>query len=441
MTISNYNKGFESGITIKQIPYVITQNKDGNVFFVDSTQPSGGSNGNKGTFERPFATLDYAVDQCKPNNGDLIILLAGHTEASTGSAGINIDVPGITVQFMGNGDNRATLQLGASGNIEIGAADITLLNPRFEATSDGNRALRILGAANNTTIINGEWHDGTNIDSTDAVQISPNNNGTKIHGWKYFKGNEGGTQKQSHIRFDEVDNLELVDIDITGDFATANIENTVSSGIDLRLENIKVKNTNVTPKPGIFLDTTATGFAKNVDIRIASGTNYVNSVGLLNWDNNCLGYNADGEGGDPIAPATADTGNGSVLVVSKTLTSSAVVQAGVDITGVVSGGDLMVEDIFINTDATGLATGTNFQIDNDNPSGVTTVFAETVANLGANKTESLATGSVTSVAGTLLETGKKLIAKSTVADCTGGGLIKIVIKFRRAVAGATVAAA
>jgi hypothetical protein len=441
MAISNYPNGFKDGVTVKQIPYVSTQNKDGNVFFVDSSPSGIGSNGNKGTFERPFATLDYAVSQCKPNKGDLIILAAGHTEESTSSAGINMNVAGITIQFMGEGSNRATLQCGTSGSIEAGAANITLVNPRFEATADATSGFRITGAADNFTIINGEWHDGAGIDTTDAIKIFESANGVKIHGWKYFKGDEAGTQKQSHIQWNEAHQLELKDIDITGDFATANLENLTCAGLDLILENIKLKNTNATPKPGISLVSTSSGFAKNIDIRVASGSNYVNDTADLNWDNNCLGYNADGEGGDPISPGTADSGVGSVLVVSKTLTSSAVVQAGVDITGVSSGGTLMIEDVFINTDATGLATGTNFQIDTDNAGGVTTLFAETVANLGANKTESLATGSVTAITGGVLETGKKLIAKSTVADCTGAGTITIVIKFRRVVAGATVAAA
>lgn len=133
---------------------------------------------------------------------------------------------------------------------------------------------------------------------------------------------------------------------------------------------------------------------------------------------------------------------GTQFVVRKLLTSSNITQAGVDITGLVATGALLIKDIHINTDATGLATGTNFQITTNNTFGITTpIFEETVANLGANKTESLATGSVAAVTGGVLGVGKKLIAKSTVADCTGGGQMSIDIVFQRVLDGATVAAA
>ena len=131
---------------------------------------------------------------------------------------------------------------------------------------------------------------------------------------------------------------------------------------------------------------------------------------------------------------------GTVFWVTKTLISSTVTQAGVDITGVSSIGALAVEDIVVKTDATGLAAGTNFKIDSDNAKGLASIFAETVANLGVSKTMDLSQASVTKIR-SVLETGKKLIAKSTVADCTGAGTIDVNIKFRRLVAGATIAAA
>jgi len=131
---------------------------------------------------------------------------------------------------------------------------------------------------------------------------------------------------------------------------------------------------------------------------------------------------------------------GTEFWVKKTLTSSAIVQAGVDITGVSSTGELAITDVIVKTDATGLATGTNFVVCSDNANGLANIFVETVANLAANKTMDLAGASVTKIK-TVLSTGKKLIAKSTVADCTGGGTIDVYVKFQRLAAGAIVAAA
>ena len=86
MPISNYGR-FREGVNIGGMP--ILNSYAGNVFWVDS---GAGSNGNKGTFARPFATIDYAIGQCTANNGDLIMVMPGHTETVTAAAGIAVDV-------------------------------------------------------------------------------------------------------------------------------------------------------------------------------------------------------------------------------------------------------------------------------------------------------------------------------------------------------------
>lgn len=131
---------------------------------------------------------------------------------------------------------------------------------------------------------------------------------------------------------------------------------------------------------------------------------------------------------------------GSTFWVKKTLVSSAIVTGGVDITGVSSGGELEIEDIILKTDSTGLATGTNLEIETNNARGLADVLVEAVANLGANKTIALTDASVSDQK-TIIETGKKLTTKATGSSCDGSGEIDIYIKFRRLAAGATIAAA
>jgi hypothetical protein len=299
MPISHVTNGFPNGVTIQSIPLVTTRNAFGNVFHVDSEK---GSNGNKGIFTSPFATIAYAITRCTANQGDLIVVAAGHTEIVVDTNLLIFDVAGITVLFMGEGSNRASIRFttNTASDIAIGAADVTLVNPRFVAQIDG-----LIGAidvaAQNFKIINGEYYDGIGVDTTRTIGASPLAAGLKIYGWKYIAGNESGTQKQSHIVLDGVDNAELVNIDIAGDFATGNIENVTDEVLNIRFENIKLNNTNATPAPGIVLDANATGWAKNVDVRVASGTTYVSSVAKLNWDKQCLGYNTDGKGGTDIA--------------------------------------------------------------------------------------------------------------------------------------------
>lgn len=131
---------------------------------------------------------------------------------------------------------------------------------------------------------------------------------------------------------------------------------------------------------------------------------------------------------------------GSTFTVVKTLVSSAILQAGVDITLPSTGGALEIVQIVVQTNVTGLAGGTNFTIVHNNVSGLLAFFSQAVSGLGANKTVSLVDAATTKVI-SMLESGKKLTAKATVADCTGAGTIDVYITFRRTVAGANVVAA
>jgi hypothetical protein len=118
------------------------------------------------------------------------------------------------------------------------------------------------------------------------------------------------------------------------------------------------------------------------------------------------------------------------FVVSKTLTSSEIASStATDITVPVNG-DMIVDNIIIQTDATGLAAGTNFVISSTNTVGTTTVASHAVSGLGAYATLDL--NSTTVKQRTVLNNGNKLTAKCTVADCTGAGKVYITVKLIKA---------
>lgn len=124
MPISNYPNGFANGVSIRGVPLLSAY--PGEVFWVDSVN---GSNGNKGTFDRPFATIDYAVERCTANRGDIIMVKPGHVETISGAAGIALDVAGVAVVGLGIGSNRPTLNFTATAStVTVTAANVTLRN-------------------------------------------------------------------------------------------------------------------------------------------------------------------------------------------------------------------------------------------------------------------------------------------------------------------------
>lgn len=172
--------------------------------------------------------------------------------------------------------------------------------------------------------------------------------------------------------------------------------------------------------------------------------------GLLDMTNGTAGiptFPASAAPGNAVSLAEVvrqiydQTGIGSEFWVKKTLTSSAIPQAGVDVTGVSSGGELSIEDVIVKSDATGLAGMTNFELETDNAKGLADFFVTVASGLGgAVKTVDMTGASVTKIR-TVLESGKKVVAKASAADGTGAGTVDVYIKFRRLAAAATIAAA
>ena len=139
MPISNYPRGFAHGITIRGIPLQVAH--PGKVFWVNNSSvlPEGGigaSDGNDGTYLRPFSTIDYAVGKCTASRGDIIMVMPGHIEAIT-STSLAIDVIGVAIIGLGEGDLRPLFNFGAtSSNIPISAANTSLKNVVLKSTID-----------------------------------------------------------------------------------------------------------------------------------------------------------------------------------------------------------------------------------------------------------------------------------------------------------------
>lgn len=136
MPMSNY-AGFTAGVSIRGVPLI--QTHPGEVFWVSNSSTllrnqKAGSDQNKGTFNAPFATLDYAIGQCVANRGDIIFVKPGHAENLATAAVIAADVAGVAIVGLGSRANRPTLSwTGAAATLTVTAANISFVNMRFIA--------------------------------------------------------------------------------------------------------------------------------------------------------------------------------------------------------------------------------------------------------------------------------------------------------------------
>lgn len=157
MTMANYPGGFKDGISIRGLPIAVTH--PGKVFWVSNSSAvlpnqKGGSDGNDGSFNAPFATVDYAVSQCTANRGDIVMVKPGHAETFAAADGFALDVAGVAVIGLGSGTLMPTFTLSAAtSDVNISAANCTLMNVRFvPSATDVVRAIQVTAA--NATIQN-----------------------------------------------------------------------------------------------------------------------------------------------------------------------------------------------------------------------------------------------------------------------------------------------
>ena len=106
MGLSNYPNGWRNGVVVRGVPIEIPH--PGKVFWVNNSSVLAeggiaGSDGNDGTYQRPFGTIDYAVGRCTANRGDVIYVMPGHSETIGAAAAVDFDVAGITVIGLGRG--------------------------------------------------------------------------------------------------------------------------------------------------------------------------------------------------------------------------------------------------------------------------------------------------------------------------------------------------
>ncbi len=225
MPHSNYPNGFAQGVTIHGIPVLNTY--AGNVFWVDS---NAGSDQNKGTFDRPFASLDYAIGRCTANNGDTIYLKPGHAETVSAAAGVDIDVAGVTIIGLGSGSDRPTFTFATAitADIDIDAANVTLQNILFVNGIDNLTAAIDVNAAD-FTMIDCETRDNdTNYHCDDFIVSDANADRMTIIGWVH-RANGGKTGAQSAISIVGGADIVIQPHSIDGDFATACIENVTTA--------------------------------------------------------------------------------------------------------------------------------------------------------------------------------------------------------------------
>ena len=316
-----------SGLNIFQGIPPLPVASTGRVYFVgnSSTYVPGGVAGvdSAGAYgdtpQKPFATIDYAVGQCTANRGDWIVVLPGHVEAVAAAAGLDLDVAGLRIIFLGEGSTRGTIRFGTAvgADMDVDAADITLgvkgmdLGPRFLANLDALTGPIDVNAAR-FKLYGATWYDGTTINTTDCVVADANADNMEIDDFEFVDGDAAGTQKQSFVQVAGATGVVLRKIKCTGNFGTGIIENG-TAWVDALLEDLILDNASASPTVALLLQATSSGWVRNSSLRVASGTTGYTATNDMQFDNvSVIGTDALSAGAGAIGSTAEAAATGAV---------------------------------------------------------------------------------------------------------------------------------
>ncbi len=239
MALSNYGS-FQAGVIIRGVPLI--QTHPGKVFWVDNSAAGSGdtaktgSNGNKGTFNAPFATVAYAISQCRSGKGDIVFVKPGHAETISGAVTWG-GITGVAIICLGHGSNRPTFSFSATtSKISLTSNDTLLVNPLFISTVDGVvNVLNVSGA--DCKVIDIEYREDSAVQATDVIIASATATRFKIDGYKYraFDATAGTV---SGIALVGVESADISGLDVIGLWSAGFIDCRTTASTNLRVYNV-----------------------------------------------------------------------------------------------------------------------------------------------------------------------------------------------------------
>lgn len=258
----------------------------GNVWFVDSVS---GSNAFSGAADSPFATVDYAIGRCTANNGDVIVVAAGHAETLATASAITSDVAGVTIIGLGEGASRPTFTFSATASTwVISAASTAIYNIVGVPSIDSVVSPFVVSGANCTLFV--EWQDASaSVEAVRAILTTADANNLTVD--LVYKGFTGGNAVVNAVRLVGCDNGRI-NVDFYGIASTAVVEFLTTA-----CTNIEVT--------GTFYVSGITNLSRNVVDTVGGST-----WGVQGWDaaagTDFSGGSAAAVAGDDVAAVVAN---------------------------------------------------------------------------------------------------------------------------------------
>jgi len=272
----------------------------GNLFWVDSgSATKANSVGSGQNPDKPFSTIDYAVGRCTANNGDRIIVMPGHTETITTDGGLAIDVDGLTIVGLGEGDQRPTISITtlAAASMIISGAGTVMRNFRWSVGIDAATDPFQISAAG-CHIYDIEIIEASACEALDLISLNASATRCHLHDIIIRGRNTTDGDALNAIHLDGCDDVVIHDIHAYGgDWSEGVIFNEGDEALNLTLYNLLLE-TAAPEDISIQVDTNATGNMYNIYCVLSDDAANIDECivpGKMHQFDPILVVNADGE--------------------------------------------------------------------------------------------------------------------------------------------------
>ena len=265
MSLTNFPNGITSfGIPILGSGPILTT---GNFFFANSSATNASDSNPADDKTIPAATIDGAIGKTTADNGDVVLVMPGHSEDPTSS--IALDVASTWVYGLGWGTKRPTITFGAlAAAFNISAAGCRVSNLIFDL---GTVAATVTNAI--TVTAAGVIVEGCETVPHATSQFTNHLTATDVQ-HVIIRGNRFRTlhtaSSTSGVVVDGCDDIQIIGNEISGHFSEHALDNTTPAAADEILRATiaynYIKNDSTTAGDlAVQLDSAATGiFAVNM---------------------------------------------------------------------------------------------------------------------------------------------------------------------------------
>ena len=448
------------------------------VFYVDSNVSNEGGGSNP---DNAKDTIEEGIQLLTANQGDWLIVLPGHAESGSAAGLFDLDVAGSTIWFQGVGQDMGTITYSDTDTTcIIGAPSCRIIGGRFLAgISEVVSGIVVEADANDCELMGCVFPEPTTSswEFDEAITVASGADRLLVRDCIAYSADATGASSWIDLTAGVNNGTRIIGNTIHGEYSNAPI---YSDNADLETLVLYNNVTNLTASQFcIEFTAAATGTVANNLCNPATVDFEVDPGSMMYWNNNegttlpeqvslydvTGGFSGDGGSAqDDSIKSSLDLAHtdldailadsnemqegliGSVIVVESIVESNDIpnnTQTAGAITGA-SSGVLILEDILVNTDATGWAGPTNIEFSVDNTNGDTgaadPIVLEAIGGFPA--AISWEKSDATSHSLPLkLETGKKVYVHGDDGAGTGAGKGYITLVFRRVTSNATIAGA